>query len=77
MGNKKDKDYERLLKLISTNVKRIRKANRLTQEDMIQFGFNYRHYQKLESGVYSFNLYTLQRLARAFKVHVREFFVVV
>jgi len=47
----------------------------LTQEDMIEFGFNYRHYQKIESGAYSMNLYTLWRLSVAFEVSIDIFFL--
>lgn len=69
-----DAKYERLLKRIRGNMKRIRRAKRLTQEDMVDFGFNYRHYQSIESGRHSPNLHTLFRVAEAFKVDIKEFF---
>ncbi len=69
-----DRDYAKLLNKVSQNVKQARLARDLTQEDMVQFGFNYRHYQKLESGKYSLNLHTLHRLAKALKTEVRDFF---
>ena len=71
---KTQKDYGKLLKAIAINVQRIRKSRGLTQEQMADLGFNYRHYQKLESGAYSPNLNTLHKLAVAFKVDVKEFF---
>lgn len=71
MGNR---EYEKLLKRVSDNIKKIRKKSGLTQEQMTDHGFNYRYYQKLESGNYSFNLYTLHRLSLAFKVSIQDFF---
>ena len=38
-------------------IRKLRTKKGLTQEDMTRFGFNYRHYQKLESGAHSFSLY--------------------
>ncbi|MBK9293580.1 MAG: helix-turn-helix transcriptional regulator [Oligoflexia bacterium] len=69
-----DKGYDRLLKKVAENVKRLRKKQGITQEGMTDFGFNYRHYQKIEGGEYSFNLFTLHRLSQAFKVEIKEFF---
>lgn len=65
-----DKDYEKFLKLVSENVQKHRKRNGFTQMDMIDFGFNYRHYQRLESGEGGISLHTLFRLAKVFKVSV-------
>ena len=69
---KKSKSYAQILKAISTNIAAIRKARHLTQEDMTKFGFNYRHYQKLESGEYSPNLNTLYKLAEALNVNLSD-----
>lgn len=69
-----EKEYERLIKRISSNIKKIRESKELTQEEMTQFGFNYRHYQKIESGNHSFNLFTLFRLSKVFKVDIADFF---
>ena len=71
----KSRDYTKLLLRIASNIKRLRKAFGYTQEDMVNKGFNYRYYQKLESGSYSPNLQTLHRLAHTFKVDVSEFFI--
>ncbi|NUM58146.1 MAG: helix-turn-helix transcriptional regulator [Bdellovibrionaceae bacterium] len=67
---KKNYSYEDVLKTIARNVKKLRKAKGLTQEDMVDFGFNYRHYQKIESGAYSPNLHTLVRLSQVFNITV-------
>lgn len=66
--------YDDFLIEIAQNIKTARLACGLTQEQMTDFGFNYRHYQRLESGKHSFNLYTLYRLSQIFKVSVRDFF---
>ena len=67
-----DKIYIKLLAKIAKNIKTARLKKKLTQEDMIQFGFGYRFYQKLESGRYSFNLFTLHRVAAALKVNIQD-----
>jgi transcriptional regulator with XRE-family HTH domain len=69
-----DPKYQKLLRRLSQNIKRVRLEKELTQEEMAKFGFNYRHYQKIESGSYSFNLVTLHRVAKALGVDVSEFF---
>lgn len=69
-----DRDYKRLLKAIAANIRRMRLKRELTQEDMMDFGYNYRFFQKLESGSYSPNLRTIHRLSKTFKVDIDEFF---
>lgn len=68
-----DQSYDLLLKKIAENIKKARKRRGLTQENMMDYGFNYRHYQKIESGSYSMNLYTLHRLSNIFDVSIRAF----
>jgi transcriptional regulator with XRE-family HTH domain len=67
-----DSDYSKLLLKIASNIKKIRTSRKLTQEEMADFGFNYRFFQKLEGGKYSFNLYTLYRVAKALKVSIQD-----
>ena len=67
-----DQSYNILLKRIAKNLKKARKQKGLTQVDMMDYGFNYRHYQKIESGSYSMNLYTLHRLSYIFKVNIKN-----
>ena len=69
-----NKDYKKLLLCVAENIRRLRHKAGLTQEDMMDKGFNYRHYQKLEGGSYSPNLQTLHRLAVTFNVDIRELF---
>ena len=73
MGEK-DLTYSEVLQRVSQNIKTLRKAKGLTQEDMAKLGFNPRHFQKLESGRHSVNLMTIYRLSRALKVDIRDFF---
>ena len=69
-----DSDYEAFVKKVAANLKKIRIKRGLTQEEMFtKHGFNYRFYQRLESGTHSFNLFTLYRLAKALRVRVRDF----
>ena len=65
-------NYEIILERIAKNIRKVRKQKGLTQESMADHGFNYRHYQKIESGSYSMNLYTLHRLAKIFNTNVKN-----
>ncbi|MDP7321221.1 MAG: helix-turn-helix transcriptional regulator [Bacteriovoracaceae bacterium] len=47
---KKSDEFDKFFKKVVINIKKARMSKGLTQEDMLKFGFNYRHYQKLESG---------------------------
>lgn len=64
------KDEQKLVGTIAANVKELRLARGLTQLEMTSFGFNYRQYQRLESGKYSPTLGTLLRISKVFKVKV-------
>ena len=68
-----DQSYDKLLRKIAGNIKKYREKNNLTQENMAEYGFSYKHYQSLESGSYSMNLRTLHRLAITLKVNVKNF----
>ena len=63
---------ERLMKLAGRRARQLRKAKGLTQEDMNRFGFEYRYYQRIEYGERNISLKTLNKLARAFRVHPSE-----
>lgn len=66
--------YDELLALVAQNIQRCRAVAGLTQEDMRGKGFNYRFYQRLESGTTNATLFTLHRVAMALGVPVAEFF---
>lgn len=76
MGKSKEIDEKtwKLVKRVSNNIRRLRHERDLTQEDMEQLGFGLRWYQRFESGTYIPTLPTLDKLARAFKVNITEFF---
>ena len=69
-----DEKTLKLLKKVSKNIKALRIERGWTQEDMAEFGFGPRWYQRFESGRHSPSLPTLVKLARAFKVDVSDFF---
>jgi transcriptional regulator with XRE-family HTH domain len=59
---------ERLIRLVARRVQQLRNAKDLTQEDMQDFGFSYRYYQRIEAAEENLTLKTLNRLAKAFGV---------
>jgi len=63
-------NYQKLLAVFGKNVKKVRESKDLRQADMIEYGFSERYIQKIESGKYSPNLYTVHRLAEAFDVSI-------
>jgi transcriptional regulator with XRE-family HTH domain len=69
-----DRTYEKFLERVADNIAKIRKSRGLTQETMMDHGYSYRHYQRIESGRNAPNLQTLFRLAITFKCDVRDFF---
>lgn len=73
-GMDRNREFEVLLKKIAKKIKASRELTGLTQMDMIDHGFNYRHYQRLESGTTGYNLQTLFRLSKVFKVEISAFF---
>lgn len=62
------------MRRVAGNIRRIRHDKDLTQEDMLSLGIERRWFQRIESGEYSVSLPTLDRVARAFKVDISEFF---
>lgn len=67
-----EKQYQKLLIRIATNIRKQRLKMKLTQEEMTLHGFDYRYYQRIESGKYSMSLYTLLKLASVFKIDISE-----
>lgn len=66
--------YKKLLITVGKNLKDLRRSRNLSQNDMTEFGFELRNYQRLESGRHSPSLYTLHRLSVIFKCEVKDFF---
>ncbi len=46
----------------------------LSQTDMVDYGFETRNYQRIESGNHSPSLFTLHRLALVFQCEITDFF---
>ncbi|MEK2644737.1 helix-turn-helix domain-containing protein [Bdellovibrio sp. BCCA] len=65
--------YDKLMKRIAENIKKIRKSKGLSQRNMEDYGFDLRNYQRLEAGSHSPSLYTLHKLSIAFRVEISEF----
>ena len=61
--------YQRFYRALGQRVKRLRKKEGYTQEDMISFGFGLRHWQEIEAG-YPINIWTLLRICEAFDIRV-------
>jgi transcriptional regulator with XRE-family HTH domain len=61
---------KRLMKLVGRRVRQLRLEREFTQEEMGRFGFEYRYYQRIEYGEKNLSLKTLNKLAKAFGVHV-------
>ncbi len=63
---------ERLMRMVGKRVRELRLARGLKQEDMCQFGFEYKYYQRIEYGQKNLTLKILNRLAKAFGVSVSD-----
>ncbi len=55
-------------------MRELRIARGLKQEDMCQFGFDYKYYQRIEYGEKNLTLKTLNKLAKGLGVPVSELF---
>ena len=65
---------EHLLQDFGDRLRHLRKARKLRQLDMEDFGLSYKYYQRLESGHVNPTLLTLHKLASAFEVPVYDLF---
>lgn len=64
----------KLIRRIAKNIRAQRLKKGLTQEDMADYGFGPRWYQRFESGRHVPSLPTLVKLAKAFKIDIVDFF---
>lgn len=74
MSIDKSEDVTKILKRVARNIRDTRQSLHLTQNEMNEFGFGARWYQRLESGKHVPTIPTLCKLATAFKVDISEFF---
>ena len=65
---------EHLLQDFGNRLRHLRKARKLRQLDMEDFGLSYKYYQRLESGQVNPTLLTMHKLALAFEVTVYDLF---
>ena len=65
---------EYLLQDFGNRLRHLRKARKLRQLDMADFGLSSKYYQRLESGQVNPTLLTLHKLASAFEVSVYDLF---
>ncbi len=63
---------ERLMQLVGERARQLRIAKGLRQEDMCQFGFEYKYYQRIEYGEKNLTLKTLNKVAKAFGIPISE-----
>ena len=60
-------NYARFFRALGHRVRSYRTERKLSQEDMISYGFSVRHWQMIEAGRPS-TLFTLLRICEAFEV---------
>ena len=65
---------EELLHDFGNRLRCLRKARKLRQLDMEEFGLSYKYYQRLEAGQVNPTLLTLHKVATALDVSVCDFF---
>ena len=60
---------------VAGNIKQLRKAAKLTQENAADHaGFHYKYFQKIESGSVNLTLDSIERIAKVFGVSPKKFF---
>lgn len=62
-------DEKPFFRALGLRIKRLRKARKYTQEDMIGFGFSARHWQQIEAGR-PITIRTLLRICDTFGVRI-------
>ena len=69
MGASRDlpADYARFFRALGHRIRSLRYERKLTQEDMISYGFCLRHYQMMETGR-PMTVFTLLRVCSAFEI---------
>ena len=64
-----NQEFNKFFKAFGKRCKELRVKKKLTQEDMMQFGFATRHYQRIEQGL-QVNMVTVLKLGKAFGVKI-------
>jgi transcriptional regulator with XRE-family HTH domain len=63
--------YQRFFRGLGHEIRTLRTARKLSQEDMISYGFSVRHWQMMEAGR-PITVFTLLRVCEAFEVPVEN-----
>jgi transcriptional regulator with XRE-family HTH domain len=67
---------EQLFKLVGKRIKELRLGRGWIQDEISrQFGFNYKHYQRIEEGRQNLELATLNKLAVAFDISIEQLLI--
>src|SRR5213592_4569262 len=67
---------EAVFKLVGERIRRLRKERGWTQDEISRrFGFNYKHYQRIEQGQQNLELATLNKLATAFEIPIDQILI--
>ncbi len=64
-------EYARFFRALGYRIRTLRTERKLSQEDMISYGFSVRHWQMLEAGRPS-TIFTLLRVCEAFEIPAEE-----
>lgn len=67
-------NLDQAMKALGRNVRKLRKLRNLTQEEMRDYGFNYRYFQKIEAGNVNATLDTLVKLCKVLKCSLVDLF---
>jgi transcriptional regulator with XRE-family HTH domain len=62
---------QQFFRALGARIKKLRKANGYTQEDMISYGFSARHWQQIEAGR-PITIKTLLRICATFRVKAAD-----
>lgn len=67
---------EQLFELVGKRVRQLRLERGWTQDEFSRhFGFNFKHYQRIEQGQQNLELATLNKLAAAFDIPIHKMLV--
>jgi transcriptional regulator with XRE-family HTH domain len=69
----KSDSTDRIFRQIGKRLRDIRLSQNMVQEDLMEFGFTTRHYQRIEAGA-PITIRTAVRLCKAFKIKLSELF---
>lgn len=69
----KSNEYDRFFRKLGQRVRELRYEKGMVQEDMLEYGFSTRHYQRIEAGL-PINVITALRICKVFKISLSDLF---